>query len=175
MPKTSVFTILLATLFLGGCSVLGPGQAQWSEELPSQAFFEQRYAEDTHNQAQQSPQDYYTWVQRFYQGMNMIPGWLHLSEDLLSRVPPEQQDSVQAQLVTLGREISAEWAKDNAVRRIDNRMVSVWRDALIQAVNQNEVPAYLSEVQVDVRALLYQDLAGEAIYYERYYEDDFEF
>lgn len=174
MHKYSSFAVFLLTLLLAGCSTPLP-ESEWSGELPEQAFFDDRYANDAENRERQSLDDYYTWVKRFYTGMNMVPGWLDMSEEVLSRVPADQQTEVRRQLEALGRDIGSEWAKNNEVRRIDNRMVSVWRDALTQAINENEVPAYLSRVHGDVRSLLYQDLAGEAIHYERYYQDSFEF
>lgn len=174
MLKYPSFAVLLLTLSLAGCSSLWQ-ESGWSDELPERAFFDDRYAGDAENREVQTRDDYYIWVKRFYQGMNLVPGWIEISEEVLSRVPADQQPRVRRQLEDLGRDIASEWAKANDLRLIDNRMVSVWRDALTQAINEEEVPAFLSQVQGDVRSLLYQDLAGEAIHYERYYEDSFEF
>jgi len=78
-------------------------------------------------------------------------------------------------LYHLGGRIGSEWAKDNNVRVLDTRNAAVWRDALIESLNQNDLDDYITRVEEDVENMYMGNLSREDIYFERYYEDDFEF
>jgi hypothetical protein len=75
----------------------------------------------------------------------------------------------------LGRHIGGEWAKHNDVRRLNTRTAAVWRDALLEALRQNDLDAYLLRLEEDVAAMLSGQLGNDAIRFERYYVDEFDF
>lgn len=147
----------------------------WPEGIPESSYFRQYYAQDSVNQSLQSEANYLRWIKRFYTGVPPIPGWLELAGQTLAELDPEQARALQGETYQLGRDISAEWAKNHQARRIDTRMINVWRDAFLEARRREEVPAYLELWQEDVDALLSGNLSGDAIYFERYYVDEFDF
>lgn len=163
----------LAVLFLSSCAMLGAGQ--WPEGAPARAFFERQYQADAINQARQSEDDYLMWVERFYTGLDPVPGWLEMTRRVLAGLEEPPRMEVEGRLFELGRRLSAEWAKDNAVRGLDSRMVNVWRDALVEALARDDVLDYLERVEEDIDRLLAGSLEPDDIYFERYYVDDFEF
>ena len=164
---------LLAVLLLSSCAMFGAGP--WPDGAPPRAFFEQYYASDAANQARQSEAAYLGWVERFYTGVDPVPGWLEMSRQVLEALAPPRRAEVETRLYELGRRMSAEWARDNAVRQVDTRMANVWRDALLEARAQDDIPEFLERVDADIDGLLAGELAPDVIRFERYYIDDFEF
>lgn len=87
------------------------------------AFFKQRYEADKANQSKQSWAEYHKWVQRFYQGQSFPPiaGWADREKDLVAKAP-----AAKPQIEGVGRLIAAEWAKDNAVRKVSTSDLQAW-------------------------------------------------
>jgi len=180
----AVFNNLVCTLLvlLLGCLVQGctttqqafPDPANWPGELPAAHSFRVAWRADAANRELQTERDYLQWVQRFYQGGNLVPGWLAVSEQVLQRLNAAEKASVSGRLLQLGMRIGSEWAKDNAVRRIHTRTVAVWRDALLEALRREDLEAFLSLLEEDVTALLATQLDADEILFERYYIDEFD-
>ncbi len=147
----------------------------WPGELPPRSSFQELWRADAANRDVQSEADYLLWVTRFYQGFNMVPGWLGMTEQVKARLPAEQWQNAEPRLRELGRRIGAEWAKDNTVRKLNTRTAAVWRDALLEALAQDDLDAYLLRLEQDVAALMDGELANDAIRFERYYIDEFDF
>jgi hypothetical protein len=174
------FSFLLLGCLLGGCAsretpALVELLAGWPAELPAASTFRRVWQDDADNRRMQSEIDYLQWVQRFYQGSQLVPGWLSVSIEVGEGLTVAEQASIARSLQQLGISIGAEWAKSNDVRRIDTRMVAVWRDALLESLRRDELPAYLQILAQDVDALLAGRLAVAAVSYERYYTDEFDF
>lgn len=167
---------------LVGCCALGlvacaarPPAESWPGELPPRSYFQQQWRTDEANRELQSQADYLLWVERFYAGFNLVPGWLGMMEQVRGRVTEPEWRSIEPRLQELGRRIGSEWAKDNVRRRIDTRIASVWRDALVEALSQRDLDDYLTRLEQDVTALLRGELARDSIRFERYYIDEFDF
>lgn len=165
---------LLALLALSACALTGSGE-DWPPGALPRDYFVDAYEADPINQASQELDNYLLWVGRFYQGMEPVPGWLAMTRQVLQRLEESPRRDVGNRLHELGGKIGAEWAKDNETRLISSRLVNVWRDALIEALNQDDLDNFLSRLEDDVDALLARELAGEEIYFERYYVDEFDF
>lgn len=172
--RAGLLLVLLTVTLLTGCAGFVP-ELRWPDELPARSYFVRQWQEDSANQQYQDREEYLLWVTRFYQGYNMVPGWLEMKEQVSGRIPAARQDAVREQLMTLGARIGSEWAKNNKVRVINTRCVAVWRDALIESLAQDDLFNYLDRVEEDVEALLAGRLDAEQVRFERYYEDDFEF
>ncbi|MES3009030.1 MAG: hypothetical protein V4751_14795 [Pseudomonadota bacterium] len=143
----------------------------WPQELPRQQHFLNIYLDDTANQQVQTDVQYLTWVLRFYEGWELMPtGWQDIEQNMLSNLSPQDHAWVTDRMAELGRLISAEWAKDNSVRRIDSAMLSLW-GAVMQAdfAAQARIAA-LTRIHDDVRGLLEGSLAAQTIN-EQYYFD----
>ena len=176
---TLIRTLLVLWLgcFVQGCATPEqpfPNPADWPAELPEAHSFLVAWRADAANRALQQENDYLQWVQRFYKGGNLVPGWLAVSEQVLQRLNTAEQASVGGRLQQLGMRIGAEWAKDNAARRINTRMVGVWRDALLEALRREDLEAFLLLLEGDVTALLSARLEADDILFERYYTDEFD-
>ena len=164
--------VLLALLVASGCAV---APVQWPAELPPVDYFRDYWQADEQNRQLQDEDDYLLWVQRFYLGYNMVPGWLAMTDQVRERLPPSEHAAVTARLNGLGRRIGAEWAKDNAVRKLNTGTAATWRDALLESLSRDDLYAYLDRLDQDVDALLSGTLSREDIRFERYYIDEFDF
>jgi hypothetical protein len=165
---------LAFVLLLSAC-VTAPRVADWPGHLPPVSLYEEAWEADESNQQYQNFEEYLLWVRRFHEGFNIAPGWDDLTRQVLERIPQDQHEIVAGRLYELGRHISVEWAKDNAARLIDTRNAAIWRDALQEALSQDDLDNYLDRVEADVAAILDGSLAGSEIQFERYYVDEFDF
>lgn len=172
----SLKLLLVAPCLLWLAACVGPAPAvPWPAELPPRSLFQQQWRADAANRDVQTRADYLMWVLRFYQGYNLVPGWLGMMEQVRSRVPDPQWRSIEPRLWQLGQLIGGEWAKDNSVRKLNTRAAAVWRDALLEALSRQDLDNYLQRLEQDVAALLAGQLDGDSIRFERYYTDEFDF
>lgn len=168
--------------FLTGISVLlmtacasNIDRNNWPSELPPISFFQQQWLLDADNQQEQSEANYVLWVERFYNGFQIVPGWLDMMAEVDARIDETDRQPVKEKLYELGRRIGAEWAKHDDYRKLDSRCAAVWRDALIESLAQDDLYPYLDRLTQDVEALFTGDLVMDDIYFERYYVDEFDF
>src|SRR5439155_6428783 len=106
------------------------------------------HAEDAANRAKQSEKEYLDWVRRFYDGQRFPPiaGWSQREADLGKRCP-----GARALLAEVGRALAAEWAKDNAVRRVSTSDLQAWgRRFESAAKDEASLVAALRDVRSEV-------------------------
>jgi hypothetical protein len=84
------------------------------------------------------------WYRRFWTGscngliFRCLPGapyWQEMMNRLVQKVPPGRQDEAKNKACIVGKFVGYEWAKDNAIRRIDTADVSAWIRRLENAVD----------------------------------------
>jgi hypothetical protein len=167
--------LLLALIALLAACVSRPPGPEWPSGIPARDYFRAEWRESVDNQPLQGEDEYFLWVTRFYEGYGAVPGWLNMTTQVLQRLPAAQRDAIGARLFELGGRIGAEWAKDNSVRLLTTRSAGVWRDALLEALARDELDSYLDRLSTDVDALLSGALHNDAIRFERYYIDEFDF
>lgn len=172
--KLKMTFLTIAFFLLSACSGF-QAEDGWPRELPPKTYFIAAYQADSGTQLYQTQEEYMFWVNRFYHGVNIVPGWLGLTEQVLEKLKEPQRSEVQEQLFLLGGRIGAEWPKDNRVRKLNSRSANVWRDALVEALDRDELKEYMARVNQDVDDLLSGKLNNDEIYFERYYEDEFDF
>lgn len=168
-----ILLILLGTSLLG-CSTYSSKRSSWPEGLPSREYFVAVYAADEDNQRVQSLDSYLTWVVRYYQGWEVYRrGWLQMTDELLESVDdPELAQQISRKMADLGLAICGEWAKKSRERTIYTSHVSVWGNALLEAMARGEELQLISSIQRDVDGLLARKLDKEAVTAERYYARD---
>jgi hypothetical protein len=169
----TVFTLMF---LLAGCATID--DIEWPEGAYPRDYFEMVFMEDEIARMYQTRDDYLLWITRFYNGYNIAPGWLNLTKQVMDRLEgadPQWRSEVNERLFHLGGRIGSEWAKTNEVRLLNTRHAAVWRDALIESINQGDLDNYITRVESDVESILVGELDKEAIYFERYYIDEFEF
>ena len=164
---------VLSVFLLSSCSILK--QDAWPEGAPSQTYYTDYYAESLNVHPYQSEEDYLMWIGRFYEGFNILPGWQDITGKVLEEVSPEETEAMDSRMFELGKKISQEWAKDNRVRLINSKMANIWRDTFLESIELNDLMNFVSMLETDVDALLAGNLDSEEIYFERYYEDSFDF
>ncbi len=175
MQFRQYLTVFITILILPACSILQPPE-YWPKELPPEEYFVDAYQVATDNQPYQEMDSYLNWIKVFYLGSALSPGWLQLTEDLLYETSADKKLEYTEKMEVLGRLIGAEWAKNNAVRLIDTRCASVWRDTLIEAVEIDDLDNYMQRFEADVNAIFAGSLSKKDIIYTRYYEEKaFEF
>ncbi len=84
------------------------------------------------------------WYKTFQEGTFLIAGWKEISKEILESTPPELREHQRQRLEQLGRKIGMEWSRENAVRRVDNKMLKEWGDTLKKTARTN--PEHLPEV-----------------------------
>ena len=111
-----------------GCAAPSTG-APWPPDLPPLAFYEAFWEADPRN-AEIQPLPEYLWqVRSFYNGSLIAPGWRRAQAGLLKDLDPAERARLEPKLARLGQFLSAEWSKDNAVRRVDSaRLMAVARE-----------------------------------------------
>jgi len=114
-----------------------------------ETFFRQRYEADAANKAKQSWSDYLGWVRTFYEGKRFPPvaGWSAREQELLAKAPAQREA-----IVRIGRALAAEWAKDNAVRKVSTSDLQAWGKRFSEAARTPEgLASALSEVEAEMR------------------------
>lgn len=174
MPTQRVITTLglLTALLCTACIRAPVDEADWPDELPPIRYYQDAYAQDQGNREIQPFESYLNWVRRFYQGWKLYPdGWLSTSRDIVHGIDdPDAKQRLDAKLAELGKLISAEWAKNSADRAIRSRELSVWGQALLKSVNNDEEEHLVDRISGDVNALLAGRLEPTDIELQRYYD-----
>lgn len=73
------------------------------------------------------------WYETFQKGNMLADGWVHISTDILTRIPAEERPHHQKNLLQLGDKIGREWCKDNKTRKINTDMLKKWGKILKDA------------------------------------------
>lgn len=165
---------LLAAL-LGACTGLqGEARSRWVEGMPPIRHFVSVYRSEPALQGEQSLQEYLQWVVSFYRGSTLFPrGWNDLVADQMAESGPgEEASRRRAQLYRLGRDMAAEWAKANGVRRVDTSDLAVWGQATERAIEEGNIDATLDRIEDDLRSLLAGTLDPATITASRYHPPD---
>ncbi len=101
------------------------------------------------------------WYVRFWTGsckdlkvvcMSGAPYWGEIVQRLLAGVPAERKEQLRTRLILLGQSIGYEWAKENAVRRINNEHIKSWSADLKQ--NRHDPEVAVARIEQQSRALL---------------------
>lgn len=171
---TRVLTAFALVLLLTACAT-SVEESDWPDNAYPRAYFIEAFREDAQAQQYQEEEDYLLWVTRFYRGFSIAPGWHDLTQQVKDRIDESRHEEVGDRLYHLGGRIGSEWAKASEVRLLNTRNASVWRDALIESINQGDLDEYITRVEDDVEAIMAGELSKEDIYFERYYIDEFDF
>ena len=172
MSFTSLKLPLLCLLLViqAACTTVRP-QGEWPENMPSAIYYAEQYSQGGESLAQvQSLENYYMWVKRFYTGWVLQPqGWHWLPNAVSEAIEePAQRKRVRDKMALMGRQISAEWAKDSDHRVINTRHLLVWSNAVRLSVRNETEEQLADQVMADVDALLQGQLAPSAISKARY-------
>ena len=73
------------------------------------------------------------WYKKFYDGSFLVQGWKSRIKEILQGLSPEEKREMGEQLENLGKKIGMEWARDNAVRKIDTSQLQQWGKNLQKA------------------------------------------
>jgi len=84
------------------------------------------------------------WYKTFQEGTFLFSGWKQISKEILESTPAELREHQRQRLEQLGRKIGMEWSRENAVRRVDNKMLKEWGHTLKKTARTN--PEHLPEV-----------------------------
>lgn len=114
-----------------------------------EGWFRARYEADAANKAKQPWSDYVGWVKTFYEGKRFPPvaGWSAREQELVAKAPAHREA-----IVRVGRALAAEWAKDNAVRKVSTSDLQAWGKRLSETARTPEgLASALAEVQEEMR------------------------
>lgn len=164
--RLATFAVLI---LLNAC--LSPQLEDWPSSIPAMEYFVESYDEDLVNQQMQSREEYLEWVMVFYQGSLVYPtGWSDLDAFILPAANDAQAELLGFQIARLGRLIAAEWSKHNDVRRIDNRLLSLWGSVVQLSPTIETQQLSVAVIQQDVDALMNDYMNAVNIQEARYEE-----
>lgn len=159
----------LFCVFLQACSVTD--LEQWPQDLPAAQNFVNAWEADESNQQFQDQGVYLYWVKAFYQGNIAYPtGWSDVEQIILSETGELLDPEFSTKLYQLGIVIGSEWAKENTIRKIDNRLLSMWASVLQLALGENQHHLAVSQVSQDIDQLLVGSIEASALTEARYEE-----
>lgn len=131
----------------------------WPRSLPPLHYFQCSYVSNPVNQRYQSEREYLDWVLNFYQGSLLYPtGWQDVEAAILSVLSPQDRRHQALRLHELGASIAAEWSRDNSVRLIDNRLLSLWGSMLQLAPDEVQLSRYIDVISTDIAGILEREL-----------------
>lgn len=161
---------LLLVTALAACVSTPKTADRWPSDIPEKAYYLAHYADDHSNQKIQSEEDYLKWVHRFYRGWSFYPkGWDWLiATTLKESADYSERVAVKANMVELGRLISAEWAKNTNHRQINTSHLMAWGEALKIAVKNREQVQLTETILGDVKSLLAGTLQPSDVDLQRY-------
>ena len=161
-------TLVLLLGALVGCQSLKDSD-DWSSDLTERDYFLDAYQADTENQQEQTQQQYLSWIIRFYQGSDLMStGWNELTPAVLMGMSGDTLINAEEESRELGLAISAEWAKDNSVRKINTAMLSLWGTVMLSVEEPPARLVALRQIASDVGAVMRGELSAEEISDERY-------
>lgn len=120
-----------------------------------EAFFRARYEADATNKGKQSWKEYQDWVRTFYEGKRFPPisGWADREKEILAKLPAASHAQVKPLLSQVGARLAAEWAKDNAVRKVSTSDLQTWGKRFSDvAKDPQSLTAALQQVDAEVAA-----------------------
>lgn len=91
---------------------------------------------DVQSQIAQMSEKEKIWYLKFQNGIPFFDGWKDISQNIISNFPEEEKDRIKTSLKKLGNKIGIEWAKDNAIRKIDTDMLRGWGKKLEKAIDK---------------------------------------
>lgn len=112
-------------------------------------WFRARYEADAANKSKQSWREYWGWVGSFYEGKRFPPvaGWREREKELVAKAPAHKDA-----IVRMGQALAAEWAKDNAVRKVSTSDLQAWGKRFSEAARTPDaLAAALGEVEKEMK------------------------
>lgn len=82
------------------------------------------------------------WYATFQHGSLLFDGWQDICKSILAEISPQKEKHTAALLGSMGKRIGTEWAKNNAVRKIDTDQLRLWGDKLKKARNKGSDEIY---------------------------------
>ncbi len=162
------YALMLGLVLAAGCNNPKYQRGEWPTDMPPEDYYATSYSADLENAKIQGPGDYFDWVLRFYKGYQIVPGWRSQETALAKLLTDEEYLALSPQIAYLGQIISAEWAKDNKLRKIDNTMLALWGKVLQKSSAAHKAGGALDRLIEDAEAVLVGRLAKSDIKNERY-------
>ena len=173
--------VLLSALLTGCANSVRHTDSEWPSSLPPKDYFVSYYLEDEENQEVCTLDEYLTWINRFYFGWEFYRrGWLQATNELVDSVHnPAHREAVRSRSLLVGKLVSSEWAKDRNHRFINTGHLSVWGNAIVNSMENQEQLSMLDKVLADIALLQSGQLQPSDIHERRYFDtvafDDREF
>lgn len=96
------------------------------------------------------------WYKKFQNGHLFFTGWKEICADILESLPNHEELKTRKLLQSMGQRIGTEWAKNNAVRKIDTADLRTWGERLRQAKDTGSSQLYeaVEAISVEVERKL---------------------
>jgi hypothetical protein len=152
LPTLRLVCMMQVAILCSTCSL--NNLEDWPQNLPEVEVFVTTYNADPINQQQQELGVYLYWVAAFYQGNLAYPtGWNDVERIIFDATGDEPDEGFSEKLLGVGVSIASEWSKDNPIRKIDNRMLSMWASILQLALADDKHRQAVDQIAEDIDAL----------------------
>lgn len=129
-------------------------------EKAQASVIEFKTVQNTVNLSQLTPKER-AWFRQFHEGNFFADGWHDISSQILAQMPANKLDAQRAVMEELGNKIGLEWCKDNAVRRVDTKMLKEWGGQLKKTAKTN--PEQLPEIIASINSQVDDTLNSELL------------
>lgn len=164
LEKTDTLSSRSSTESPGSASVTSPTTSQAAVApatpySPERKDFLPAFERDTVNQQNQTFDEYFGWVEAFYAGNFVEPGWRRRSDKLLEQhaqtlLSSEATAELMSKLEELGKLIAAEWAKHRDCGKITNSHLLAFGQRLQEVDTAGELSEELDQIIAEVESCL---------------------
>jgi len=105
--------------------------------------------DDVQRQMAQMSDEEKNWFLKFQNGIPFFDGWKDISQNIISNFPEEEKKKIKTNLKKLGDKIGIEWAKDNAIRKIDTDMLRGWGKKIKKSLDKGFKQVFETVHRVD--------------------------
>ncbi len=96
------------------------------------------------------------WFEKFLEGTFLAEGWHDITDNILAKIDKQERAKQRLAMKELGDKIGREWAKDNAMRKIDTAMLKRWGALLKKTVDDqpSRLSALIAELNREIDLIL---------------------
>jgi hypothetical protein len=86
------------------------------------------------------------WYCKFQEGIVFFDGWKDITDDILAKVPEDEQVRIKVTMQALGIKVGCEWSRENDVRKISTEMLKAWGKRLRKAAAGDSTQAMIQAI-----------------------------
>ena len=130
-------------LYLPGAFAATLNSVQYATQLHS---IEKRLPACSPVKVDNLSQEEQDWYCKFQEGIVFFDGWKDITDDILEKIPENEQVGIKVTMQALGIKVGCEWSKENDIRKISTEMLKVWGKRLRKAAAGDSTQAMIQAI-----------------------------